>query len=411
MGLFQGIIVGLKEIWAHRLRSFLTMLGVVLGVAALASTFAFVEGMFSGWQQSIEDDGGIEKLWAEEEPVPEDQQPYRHIARKRRMEDLWAVQANVPEIKTFSPEVMVWGTVVHYHNKHVWCRTQGVTEGTLSVNNYAVETGRFISDVDRLTRARVAVLGSAIAIELYGSGAPVLGRRAVINTMPFRVIGVLKSRARAGRSGHWHDWRDRIIFIPLETCLDRFTGNEDLQGLNFEVSDASQVTSAAELIQNVLFFSHRRIACFSVRTNEEMVERFLTMSTAFNITMSLIAGISLVVGGIGIMNIMLASINERIRQIGIRKAIGARDRDVLTQVMIEAVTLSLLGGLLGIVVSLALTQAIEEILQGTWFGGSVVKAGPLMLAFCVSVLVGIVFGLYPALKAARLDPIEALRYE
>jgi putative ABC transport system permease protein len=142
-----------------------------------------------------------------------------------------------------------------------------------------------------------------------------------------------------------------------------------------------------------------------------MVERFITISGAFNITMTLIAGISLVVGGIGIMNIMLASINERIRQIGIRKAIGARDRDILIQVLVESVFLSLLGGLLGIVISLGLTQAIERILRDTWFSGGVVRSGPLMLAFSVSVLVGIIFGLYPALKASRLDPIEALRYE
>jgi len=412
MGLLQGIIVGFKEIWAHKLRSFLTTLGVVLGVAALASTFAFVEGMFSGWRQSIQDDGGIEKVWAEREPVPEDQQPYRHIARERRLEDLRAVQANVPEIEEYSPEVQMWGGNMRYRNKRVWARVQGVTKGTLLINNYAVEKGRFITDLDRIKRAQVVVLGYAIANDLYGQNAPVLGRPVFINNMPFRVIGVLESKAhQSGRSGRWRDWRDRIAFIPLETCLDRFLGTEDLQWLNFRVADPKKVSSVAQLIQNVLFFTHRRIACFSVRTNEEMVERFITISGAFNITMTLIAGISLVVGGIGIMNIMLASINERIRQIGIRKAIGARDRDILIQVLVESVFLSLLGGLLGIVISLGLTQAIERILRDTWFSGGVVRSGPLMLAFSVSVLVGIIFGLYPALKASRLDPIEALRYE
>jgi ABC-type antimicrobial peptide transport system permease subunit len=388
------------------------MLGVILGVAALASTFAFVEGMFTGWQESIKDDGGIEKLWAEREPVPDEQQPYRHIARQRRLEDVRAVQANVADVSVFSPEVMIWGARVHYHDKSTWCRVQGVTEGTLPINNYAVEKGRFIADIDRQKRLNVAVLGSAIADDLYGRNAPVLGRRVFISSKPYRVIGVLQSKARTGRrSGRWRDWRDRLVYIPLETCLDRMLGRDELEWLNFRVEDPSRVDAVSELIQNVLFFTHRRIACFSIRTNEEMVERFLTITTAFDITMTLIAGISLVVGGIGIMNIMLASINERIRQIGIRKAIGARDRDVMIQVLVESIFLSLLGGLLGIVVSLVLTQAIEHIMRETWFGDSVVRVGPLMLAFSVSVLVGIIFGLYPALKASRLDPIEALRYE
>jgi len=148
----------------------------------------------------------------------------------------------------------------------------------------------------------------------------------------------------------------------------------------------------------------------AVRTNEEMIERFSEITGAFSISLGIIAGISLIVGGIGIMNIMLASINERIREIGIRKAIGARNRDVLVQVLVEAVVLSLVGGIIGVFVSLALSKTIGMILRDT-FSSPVVRLGPLIFSACVSVVVGIAFGLYPAVKAAKLDPIEALRYE
>jgi putative ABC transport system permease protein len=159
-----------------------------------------------------------------------------------------------------------------------------------------------------------------------------------------------------------------------------------------------------------MFLSHRRIWNVAIRTNEEMLERFSEITGSFSISLGIIAGISLIVGGIGIMNIMLASINERIREIGIRKAIGARNRDVLVQVLVEAVVLSFMGGLLGVLVSLLLTQAITGILADS-FSVPVVRMGALMFSGGISVVVGVAFGLYPAWRAANLDPIEALRYE
>lgn len=414
MGILQGIIVGFKEIWAHKLRSLLTMLGVILGVAALASMFAFVEGMFSGWKQYIDESGGIEKLTCQSERIPQDQQPYRFLSRQRRLTDITAIANNCNDITAYSPEVdLPFETVLRYRNKTVWTRISGVTQGVLPINNYEMAMGRFISDLDRIKRSRVVVLGTYPADELFGMYAPAIGQRIQIKGESFRVIGLLKHyEASSGGGGgrNFMDWKNRVAYIPLETAMTLYRSNKDLTSLSIEVYDSERVPIVAEILQNILFITHRRVLSFTVRTNEEMIERFSEITGAFGLTLGIIAGIALVVGGIGIMNIMLASINERIREIGIRKAIGARDRDILIQVIVESVVLSLLGGIFGVLVSLFLTHTIGVIIRES-LSAPVIRAAPLVFASSISVIIGISFGLYPALKASKLDPIEALRYE
>jgi len=412
MGLLQGIIVGFKEIWAHKLRSLLTMLGVILGVAALSTMFAFVEGMFSGWKQAIEEQGGIEKLSVGNDQIPEAQLPFQHLTRKRRRADATAVMLSVAGVSAVSPEVMLReDAFVEYLGKRQWCELVGSTDGIMPIGNHELAAGRFICDMDRKTGARVVVLGSSVAEALFGARAPALLRRVYIKGVPFRVIGVMRNYELSGMGGgHFMQWKNRFTFVPLETAIKRLGAGADLSSLNFEVKDSARLAKVAEAIRTTLFFLNRRIINFSVRTNEEMLDRFSEISGAFSVSLGIIAGISLLVGGIGIMNIMLASINERIREIGIRKAIGARERDIMIQVLVEGVVLSLVGGMLGVCMSLFLTQTIGAIIHNT-FSKPIVRVGPLMFSFCVSVVIGIAFGLYPAFKAAKLDPIDALRYE
>jgi len=416
MGIIQGIIVGFKEIWAHKMRSFLTMLGVILGVAALASMFAFVEGMFSGWKYWIEDAGGIQRITTQDNIIPTAQEPFKHIAESVDLGDVHALRSNIGTLTRFSPEFELPRCEFAAANKRSVCSGTAATETALSMNKYDLAQGRFITPVDRLNRTRAVIIGAYVADDLFGREPP-LGRRVYINRKLFRVVGVLERvesmmGGRSGRrGGHDHTaWKNRVAFIPLETGLALFSGKNDLSTIGMDVDNSDEVPFTTELVQNVLFLGHRRIWSVAVRTNEEMIERFSEITGAFSISLGIIAGISLIVGGIGIMNIMLASINERIREIGIRKAIGARNRDVLVQVLVEAVVLSLVGGIIGVFVSLALSKTIELILRDT-FSSPVVRPGPLVFSACVSVVVGIAFGLYPAWKAAKLDPIEALRYE
>jgi ABC-type antimicrobial peptide transport system permease subunit len=374
--------------------------------------FAIVEGMFAGWRQAIEEQGGIERLTVENDQIPEAQRAFRHLTRQRRRMDATAVMLSVPGVSVASPELFIRDNFVEYRGKREWCPLVGATDGIVPIGNHELAQGRFISDMDRKTGARVVVLGSSVAAGLFGDHAPALNRRVYIKGVPFRVIGVMANYelAGGGRGAHFMGWKNRFTFVPLETVMKRLNAGEDLSGLSFEVKDSTRLASVADSIRNTLFFLNRRIVNFAVRTNEEMLERFSEISGAFSLSLGIIAGISLLVGGIGIMNIMLASINERIREIGIRKAIGARERDIMTQVLVEAVVLSIIGGLLGVCMSLFLTHTVGAIIRNT-FSRPIVRVGPLVFSFCVSVVIGIAFGLYPAFKAAKLDPIEALRYE
>ena len=411
MSLIHGIMVGLKEMWAHKMRSFLTMLGVILGVAALAAMFAFMEGMIADMEKFIRETGGVERVTCSSDQIPEDQMPFSGLNRQRRMKDIQALMYNIPEIDEYSPEVTLGRDYpVQYMNKTVRVEVRGVTVGELALRNYEVEKGRFICDLDRVERQRVCVLGTYPADELFGQYGDPLGRKIRIGGKNFRVVGVLKHYV-AGQGGqNWMNWKNRIVFIPMETTWTVFTHNKDIPALDIQVKDTSKVAEISQRAQQVLFHTHRHISCLQMRTNEEMVQNFSDRTAAFNITLGIVASISMLVGGIGIMNIMLASLNERIREIGIRKAIGARNIDILSQVIVEAVLLSVLGGVLGVGVSLLLTKFITFFVKEN-LSAPIVKPEQLLFAFSVSVVVGIVFGIFPAFKAASLDPIEALRHE
>ena len=411
MSLLHGIMVGCKEMWAHKMRSFLTMLGVILGVAALGAMFAFMEGMIADMQKFIRETGGVERVTCSSDQIPEDQLAFSSLNRQRRMKDIAALKSNIPDIDEYSPEVSLGRDYpVQHLNKTVRVEVRGVTMGELALRNYEVEKGRFICDLDRVNRQRVCVLGTYASDELFGSYGDPLGRTVRIGGKNFKVIGVLK-HYQAGNGGfNFMSWKNRIVFIPLETTWMVFTHNKDITALDIQVKDTTKVAAISQLAQQVLFHTHRHISCLQMRTNEEMVENFSSRTAAFNITLGIVASISMLVGGIGIMNIMLASINERIREIGIRKAIGARNIDILSQVIVEAVLLSILGGVLGVGVSLLLTKFITFFVKEN-LSAPIVKPEQLLFAFSVSVVVGIIFGIFPAFKASQLDPIEALRHE
>ncbi len=409
MNFLSGITNGLREIWAHKFRSLLTLSGVILGVAALIAMVAVVQGMVRNFKVFFEERGGIETITISDDQPPPDQQHMAGISPGRTIKDSDAIAANIPLATYVSPEVNLhWKNFVR-NGKTEWAILTGVTPGILPVGLFNVVEGRFISDLDIERAAPVVVLGSQVRDRLYGRNVSPVGQTIRIANRQFTVIGVLEHYELDQSGRNALGYKNRVNFIPVSTAMKRFTGNEKLTGLRVRISDASVLPDIVPQIENTLNMTHRGIRDFQIETAEEQLAEFKRQERAWMISLGGVAAISLLVGGLGIANVMLAVINERIREIGVRKAVGARSVDIFIQFLAESVVLSGLGGILGLIVGVFLVEGLKQMVPS---GENIIIPVMAMVAgFCFSVIVGVVSGIYPAFKAASLDPIEALRYE
>ncbi len=413
MNFLTGILLGLREIWAHKLRSMLTLLGIILGVASLVSMIGLVRGAFASSKEWIREMGGMEKISIQEQEPPREQQYLAGLSPGRTLKDAEAIAHTVPLAAYISPEVDAYATLQR-GARTTSMRVQGVRDDILAINHYAVRDGRFIGALDLDRYASVAVIGTAAKEDLFEAGEDPIGSLVKINGLPFTVIGVLnhyqlgKPEDYGGRNPM--EWKNEIVFIPLSTAQKKITGKEKLTWLNVKVLNMADISPVAEQIENILAQTHRGIRDFRVETMEKNLAEYQRVEQAFTFSLGGVAAISLLIGGIGIMNVMLASINERIREIGIRKAVGARSWDLFVQFVAESVALSFVGGLLGLAAGAGLIRLMAMALKNS---GMIPILAPdaLLIGFLFSVGVGIFSGLYPAVKAARMDPIEALRYE
>ena len=390
---------------ANKLRSLLTMLGIIIGVGAVIAMVSVGMGVKSNVQSSIASLGSNMLIVS---PGAANRGGPRSAAgsmQTLKYDDALAIKDKIKNIDYVSPTVN--GSYQVVNGNLNWKTTvQGVTPEFMAVRSLVIGSGSFISEDDMEKRRRVAVIGSTVAENLFEKDNPV-GHNIRINNQPFKIIGLVESK---GQSSMGHD-QDDMVYIPLTTAQERMLGITYIQSVNIQVTSQDKMDQVQEEIETLLRQRHRLTAGkeddFHVRNLTSLMETMSQTTSMITLLLGSIAGISLIVGGIGIMNIMMVSVTERTREIGIRKALGATFQNIMMQFLIESVVIGVIGGLIGIAFGCAASGIIAE------FGGfnTVITLFPILLSFTFSVGIGLFFGIYPARKAAKLDPIEALRYE
>jgi len=411
MQIIESARIALRSLGANKLRSGLTMLGVIIGVAAVISLMSIGQGAQAAITAQIQGIG-TNLLFVRPGAMQESGvRGAQGSAVTLTMQDAEAL-ASAPGVVMVAPQFNAFGQAVA-QGQNVRTQIIGVTPAYQQVRNTYVQSGDFISDAHVTARSSVAVLGSNVAATLFPGGEPI-GQNVRINNVTFRVIGVLETKGGTGFGN-----QDDLVLVPLTTAQsrlfggDRFRGQTSLSLVNVQVAEASQIEQAIQDISAILRERHRVIFedDFTVQSQQDILNTATQITGVLTIFLGGIAAISLIVGGIGIMNIMLVSVTERTREIGIRKALGARRHDILAQFLTEATILSLVGGIIGILIGAGVARLVSGISFGTATIATVVNLDSILLATIFSMAVGLFFGIYPASRAAGLNPIEALRYE
>lgn len=410
MNFAKNLDIALRSLAANKLRSALTMLGVMIGVGAVVGLMSLGSGAQASITEQIESAGGSNLIVIfpgtfDNDTTAQPEPSYLYY------EDYEALDRNLTNVSGIAPSYQL-GVKVDYEDETVNVGLTATTPEYEQVRLHEVANGRFIRSSDRSGAARVAVLGSRTAEDLFGNANGV-GRSIKIDGVLFEVVGVLVEKGDGGPNS-----ADRLVIVPLETAYSKLLGSQSindgqrlLTDINVAAEDPEDVDGVMVQAERIMRRQHglklRDELDFTLFSQEQILEAFNTILGTFTTFLAAIAGISLVVGGIGIMNIMLVSVTERTREIGLRKALGAKRRTILMQFLIETVVLSMIGGILGI----ALGYLIAIIATATGAIDAIVSLDAILMAFGFSAAVGIISGLYPAYRASRLRPIEALRYD
>ncbi len=408
------LYMGLSSLLVHKLRSLLTMLGMIFGVGAVVAMLSITAGAQREMISFI-DLLGVNNIIVEaREAVDRNElQARRQISPGLTFRDFRAISENVQGVEALTPRKRFKPTKVLPKTTQEPPLLIGVLPNFMQINNLTVVEGRFFTEEENLQSAPVCVLGESAKINLLGYDRAV-GKYVKINNVWLQVIGVLAHQATADTEVEGLEAvnRNNLVIAPLNTVMRRFEDSnsflkDEIDGIYIRVKEGTDSIETANVVRALLTATHKDAGDFTVVVPAGLLEERRRTQFIFEVVMICIAGISLLVGGIGIMNIMLATVLERTREIGIRRAIGARQSDIVRQFLTEAVMISILGGLIGIAFGFTLSRVIAA--AAGW--STVVTATSIAVAFGVSVGIGLLFGIYPAVQAAKLDPIEAIRYE
>jgi putative ABC transport system permease protein len=397
-------------LWSNKVRTGLTILGIVIGIGSVISMVSIGQGSQSSIQARIQSIGSNLLMV---QPGSQKGQGYgvsagRGSAKSLTQDDATAIAGQVANITAVAQEasgryqVTAKGTNTN-------TTIDGVNPAYLSVRNLSIDQGVFVSDQDVQNMTRVAVIGPTVLTDLFGTDAvasDAIGQTIRIKGLNFQVVGVTVSKG-----GNGFGSQDNMVYIPVSTALRELVGNQYLTTIDVQVNDQSNMTNAQNDITSLLLARHNisdsTQADFQIQNEADIVATASSVADTFTLLLGAVAGISLVVGGIGIMNMMLTTVTERTREIGLRKAIGAKKRDINRQFLVEATVLTVIGGIVGILLGCSVSFICS------FFGivATQISIASIVLAFCVSATIGILFGYYPARRASELNPIEALRYE
>jgi putative ABC transport system permease protein len=414
MNFSQTLLISLQSLSGNKLRSALTVLGIVIGVAAVIAMLGIGRGAQASITANITSNGtNLLYIRPGAAVAAGGVKTAQGSGASLTLDDATALQS-VAGVAAVAPEVDGRAQVV-YQGVNANTSLIGTTPDYAIARNAQIDQGDFISAAQVTGRSLVAVLGNTVAVNLFGDAGSAIGQTIRVGGVPVKVIGVLVAKGGSGFGN-----QDDEMIVPITTAQTRliggrrFGGSTSVNTVNVEVASADQITAVSAAISDVLRQRHNVLAGaedFTVQSQADILSTLTGVTNTLTLFLGGIAGISLVVGGIGVMNIMLVSVTERTREIGIRKAVGARRSDILTQFLVESAALSLLGGLLGIALGWGIAASIGRVQLGGNSITPVVGLDSVLLATLFSAAIGLFFGIYPAMRAASLAPVEALRYE
>jgi putative ABC transport system permease protein len=398
--------IAVRALVRNKLRAFLTMLGIIIGVASVIAMLAIGEGSKQKMRKQISSMGTNMVM-----VMPNFQRRGgvslgASSSMALKYSDVTALQNEATDISLVSPEVRASGQVIS-SNQNTQTTIYGVSEEYLSIRKLEILSGRIFSANETKSMAKVCILGQTVVENLFGAGADPVGQSIRIKNLPFLIIGVLKDK---GESGMGQD-QDDLILAPYTTVQRRLAAIDYINGIYASATTEEKSPAAIAEVEEILRRTHKLKESaendFRVMSQSELLKTITSITDIMTYLLGAIAGISLLVGGIGIMNIMFVSVTERTREIGLRMSIGGRGKDIMKQFLAESIILSILGGVLGVVFGYLLARLAGSLMSSQ----AVVKTQSVVLAFIVCFVIGVFFGWYPARKAANLNPIDALRYE